>query len=80
MEEKSKRSIDCLPPAACVLIEQLFGALDALLATEQTHRRNITHLLREFEVSEESIQACRGEQGKKKRTKGKQDNGNYHNL
>lgn len=34
VEEKSKRSIDCLPPAACIIIEQLFGALDALLATE----------------------------------------------
>ena len=34
VEEKSKRSIDCLPPAACIIIEQLFGALDALVATE----------------------------------------------
>lgn len=34
VEEKSKRSIDCLPPAACIIIEQLFGALDALLATK----------------------------------------------
>ncbi len=34
VEEKSKRSIDCLPPAACIIIEQLFGAMDALLATE----------------------------------------------
>ncbi len=34
VEEKSKGSIDCLPPAACIIIEQLFGALDALVATE----------------------------------------------
>lgn len=34
VEGKSKRSIDCLPPAACIIIEQLFGALDTLLATE----------------------------------------------
>lgn len=32
--EKSKRGIDWLPPAACIIIEHLFGALDALLATE----------------------------------------------
>lgn len=34
VEGTSKRSIDCLPPAACIIIEQLFGALDPLLATE----------------------------------------------
>lgn len=34
VEEKSKRSIDCLPPAACIIIEQLFGALDARVAAE----------------------------------------------
>lgn len=28
-EGRSKRSIDCLPPAACIIIEQLFGALNA---------------------------------------------------
>lgn len=51
MEGKSERSIDWLPPAACIIIEHLFGALDVLLATDKTQRRNITHLLREFRVS-----------------------------
>lgn len=31
VEGESKRGIDCLPPAACIIIEQLFGAFDALL-------------------------------------------------
>ena len=44
--QKSKKSIDCLPPAACVIIEYLFGALAVLLATKYTQRKNIVHLLR----------------------------------
>lgn len=34
VEERGKRGIDCLPPAACIIIEQLFGAFDAVLITE----------------------------------------------
>lgn len=33
-EGRGKRGIDCLPPAACIIIEQLFGAFDAVLITE----------------------------------------------
>lgn len=63
MEEKSKRSIDCPPPAACIIIEHLFGALDVLLATDKTQRRNITHLLREFRVSKGGLRRDGGQKG-----------------
>ena len=61
VEAESEGSIDRLPPAARIIIEQLFGASDALLATELTRRRDITHLLLSEEEEEGEFRVSRAE-------------------